>query len=75
MTCHELGGACDKVFQAETFEEIAELSKQHGMEMFKLKDADHLQAMEKMKSLMSEPKAMATWYEQKRLQFEKLLDE
>jgi len=26
-TCKQLGGACDKVFQADTFEEIAELSK------------------------------------------------
>ena len=34
MTCSQLGGACDKEFQAETFEEMAELSKQHGMEMF-----------------------------------------
>lgn len=33
MTCKQLGGACDKEFSANTFEEIAELSKQHGMEM------------------------------------------
>ncbi len=27
MTCKQLGGACDKEFQANTFEEMAELSK------------------------------------------------
>jgi len=34
MTCKQLGGACDQTFQANTFEELTELSKQHGMEMF-----------------------------------------
>ncbi|MFS4468741.1 hypothetical protein [Maribacter sp. 2210JD10-5] len=34
MTCKQLGGACDQEFRAYTFEEIAELSKNHGMEMF-----------------------------------------
>ena len=34
MTCRQLGGACDKQFRASSFAEIAEMSKQHGMEMF-----------------------------------------
>ena len=34
MTCRQLGGACDTEFKANTFEEIAEMSKSHGMEMF-----------------------------------------
>jgi predicted small metal-binding protein len=37
MTCKQLGGACDKEFRANSFEEIAEMSKQHGMEMFQKK--------------------------------------
>jgi len=28
------GGACDIPFRANTFEEIAELNKQHGMAMY-----------------------------------------
>lgn len=48
MTCKQLGGACDKAFSANTFEELAELSKQHGMEMFQTQDAEHLQAMQKV---------------------------
>ena len=44
MNCKQLGGACDKEFRADTFEEIAELSKQHGMEMYQTQDAAHLAA-------------------------------
>ncbi len=33
MNCNQLGGACDLEFHANTFDEIAELSKQHGMKM------------------------------------------
>ena len=52
MTCNELGGACDENFWVETFEEIAEMSKQHGMAMFHQQDAAHIiEAMEEMKGL------------------------
>ena len=34
MTCKQLGGACNKTFHANSFEEIADMSKKHGMEMF-----------------------------------------
>ena len=47
MNCKQLGGACDTVFQAETFDEMAEISKQHGMEMFQKNDEAHLKAMTK----------------------------
>ena len=48
MTCAQLGGACDLTFQAETFEEMAQLSQQHGMQMHAENDAAHLEAMGKM---------------------------
>jgi len=66
MTCKELGGACDETFTANTFEEIAEQSKQHGMAMFQQQDADHLAAMAAMKELMQNPQAMQAWYEEKK---------
>ena len=72
MTCNQLGGACDKEFQAETFEEMAELSKQHGMEMFQEQDAAHLEAMNKMQELMKVPGEMEKWFESKRKEFEAL---
>ena len=72
MTCNQLGGACDKAFQAETFEEMAEMSKQHGMEMFKQQDSAHLEAMGKMQALMKAPSEMEKWFESKRKEFESL---
>ena len=59
MNCKQLGGACDKELRANSFEEIAELSKQNGMEMFQQKDAAHLKAMGDMQQLMQKPEAMA----------------
>ena len=72
MTCRQLGGACDDVFRAESFAEIAGLSKQHGMEMYQKQDEAHLAAMCKMQELMKEPGAMEKWFESKRNEFEAL---
>lgn len=62
LTCKDLGGACDHVFEAETFQEMAEMSKAHGMEMFQKQDAAHLKAMEEMQALMRSPDAMNKWF-------------
>jgi len=35
MSCKQLGGACNKLFSANTFQEMAMLSQGHGKEMFK----------------------------------------
>ncbi|MCF6251663.1 MAG: hypothetical protein L3J75_10420 [Methylococcaceae bacterium] len=72
MNCKQLGGACEKEFQANTFEEIAELSKQHGMEMFKKKDETHLKAMNEIQELMQKPEAMKEWFDSKKKEFEAL---
>jgi hypothetical protein len=74
MTCRQLGGACDTEFHANSFEEMAELSKKHGMEMFQKGDKDHLQAMNDMKELMQTPDALKAWYVAKREQYEALPD-
>jgi len=72
MTCHQLGGACDQTFRGESFEEIAEQSKKHGMEMFQKGDAAHLEAMQSMQSLIQDPVAMMAWIDGKRELFEGL---
>lgn len=72
MNCKQLGGACDKEFHANSFEDIAEMSKQHGMEMFQQKDAAHLKAMDEMRQMMQKPEAMSEWFENKRKEFEAL---
>ena len=70
MTCKQLGGACDEVFRANSFEEIAEMSKKHGMEMFQQGDEEHLKAMNEMNDLMKNPDAMKEWFETKRKEFD-----
>lgn len=72
MNCKQLGGACEKVFHANTFEEMAELSKQHGMDMFKQQDSAHLAAMQEMQELMKNPEDIKNWFESKRKEFEAL---
>jgi len=72
MTCKQLGGACSKKFSANTFEEIAEMSKKHGMKMFQQNDKEHLSAMEEMKTLMNTPGAMINWMDNKKSEFESL---
>ena len=74
MTCKQLGGACDLEFQANTFDEIAKLSKKHGKEMFEKNDAAHLEAMHKMQELMKNPEDMKKWFEDKRKEFDSLDD-
>jgi len=72
MNCRQLGGACDKEFHADTFEEMAGLSQRHGMEMYKKGDKDHLKAIDKMKKRMKDPEAMDEWFESKRKEFDAL---
>ena len=72
MTCKQLGGACDQEFQASTFEEMAELSKKHGMEMYQSGDEKHLKAMKEMQELMNSPEDMKAWFDGKRKEFDAL---
>ena len=72
MTCKQLGGACDKAFSANTFDEIINMSKNHGMKMFKQKDKCHLDAMEKISLLMQDQNKMEEWFNQKKEEFNAL---
>ena len=72
MTCRQLNGACDMEFHADSFEEMAELSKSHGMEMVKKGDESHFKTMNTMQELMSTPEAMREWFESKRKEFDAL---
>lgn len=75
MTCRQLGGACDLEFHADTFDELAELSKRHGMEMLQKQDAAHLRAMEKMRAMAGDPEAMQRWMADKKRLFDTLPDD
>lgn len=72
MTCKQLGGACDMKFHANTFEEMAAQSKQHGLEMFEKGDVAHRRALHEMQARMISPEMMSMWFEGKRNEFEAL---
>ncbi|MBT3954003.1 MAG: DUF1059 domain-containing protein [Rhodobacterales bacterium] len=72
MTCKQLGGACDKTFSADTFDEIVTMSKRHGMEMFEKNDKSHLDAMEEISILMQDQSKMQEWFNQKKEEFNAL---
>ena len=71
MTCNQLGGACDKVFTAATFEEMAALSQQHGKEMFGAQDVAHMAAMNEMMAIMQNGK-MDEWMNARKAEFDAL---
>ena len=73
ITCAELGGACDLSFFAESFEEASKQSQEHAMQMFKQGDKAHLDAAEKMKTLMSSPREMDNWMKERRHYFNNLI--
>jgi len=68
MTCRQFGGPCDKEFHANTFEEMMEKSKKHGMEMFQNGDKEHTRVMNEMKAKMKTQTSedMKDWLEKKR---------
>ncbi|MDC7239911.1 MAG: DUF1059 domain-containing protein [Spirochaetales bacterium] len=72
MKCKDLGGACEREFHAPTFEEMAEISRNHGIEMLKKQDRPHLEAMNRMREIMEDPQKMQEWINSKRMEFDKL---
>ena len=69
MTCKQLGGACDLEFFGDTFVEVANQSKKHGMEMFQIGDSEHLSAMKDMQKMMENPANFSAWFESKKEEF------
>ena len=69
MTCKQMGGACDETFSAETFEEMADKSKLHGMQMIQNGDEAHMKVMGELAAMMQTPGAMEAFMEQKKKQF------
>ena len=72
MTCAQLGGACEEVFEAETFQEMAQLSQAHAKVKMQENDQAHLAKMKEMSALMSDPEAMQVWMKEKEVLFNSL---
>jgi hypothetical protein len=75
MTCKQLGGACDKAFTADSFEEMTEMSKAHGMEMFQKQDQEHLAAMQQIMAMMQDPELLKEWSDSKQKEFDALAED
>jgi hypothetical protein len=75
MTCRQLGGACNKEFHSETFEEMAEMSKKHGTEMYEKGDEEHIKAMKEMNEFMNDPETMKKWMESKQKEYDALTED
>jgi hypothetical protein len=75
MSCKQLGGACEQKFSANTFEELARMSKKHGMEMYQKGDRPHLAAMQEMQKLMGSPDAMSEWMNSRKAEFNALAED
>ena len=69
MTCKQLGGSCDLMFNAKTFEDISDLSKNHAKEMFAKGDQEHITAMNAMMEMMKKGEVDA-WMTARRAEFE-----
>ena len=74
MTCKQLGGACDLKFHANTFEEMKQLSQKHAHEMYQKDEGKHMKVMKEMMELMKDPGAMKKWMDNKRKEFDALLE-
>jgi hypothetical protein len=72
MTCRQMGGACDLQFHGSTFDQMAEQSQKHGMEMMLKGDPAHLAAMDEMRKIMKGPGGLGAWFNTKREEFEAL---
>ena len=75
MSCNDLGGACDKIFTATSFEDLVQQSKAHAMEMLMTQDIPHIEAMGKMKHLMEDPSAMQAFMDKKRKEYDALAED
>ena len=72
MYCKQLGGPCNKEFHANTFEEMVEMSKNHGMEMYKKGDEEHIKVMKEMSVHMNDTDAMEKYMRSKQKVFDSL---
>lgn len=72
MTCRQLGGACDLEIYGESFDEMVEKAKAHGMEMAEMGDETHIKVMDSVKEEMNDSDAMKQWIEKVREEFDAL---
>ena len=70
LSCNDLGGACDEIFTANTFDEIAKLSQAYGKEKIQQKDVSHLEAAKAMAEVMADNEKMQAWMTEMKNKFD-----
>lgn len=70
MTCKQLGGACEKKFSGNTFDEIAMMVSKHARELVQQGDQGHITAMNEMRASMTSQEAINAWMDDKRKAFD-----
>ena len=75
MTCKQLGGGCDQKFSANSFDDIADQSRRHSMELFHKGDKAHVEAVGAMQRMMKTSGALNQWMDSKRKEFDRLPDD
>ncbi len=73
MTCRQMGGPCDVLFQAQTADEMMGLGAAHVNEMAD-KDAAHKAAFDMMEEGRKNPESGKAWYEKFVTDFSALKD-
>jgi hypothetical protein len=70
MSCDQLAGAYEATFRANSFDEMAALSKAYALEMQAKGDKGHFHAMGKMQKLMKSPQKINLWFKLKQHEFD-----
>jgi len=72
MTCKQLGGTCDEIFQADSYEVMRDLHKTHMQQKANEGDEAHAEAMQKLKQLFRSPCQLHDYFQEKRELFDNL---
>ena len=72
MTCKQLGGSCDLEFSANTFQEILDMSQDHGQKMLKKRDMSHFEAMSMLQQTLTTKESIIKWARDKKDEFDRL---
>lgn len=75
MTCRQMGGPCDRAFQAETADQAIKAQDKHLKEMVASGDETHRAARESMKGRWKNPIAGMGWYRSVKRDFAALPDD
>jgi hypothetical protein len=74
MTCKQWGGACEKRFSADTFDEMVLIIQSHLREMSQWKDLGHMKTGYEMSKIVKNKEELDIWINAKKIEFD-LLEE